>query len=91
MNKNLSMFDDIKENVSDISSPIVSKSRNRKDSKVPEVIEFHDPVICERVKIRCEKCKVVFSCIYNENHRYGFCSQCMGKVFTEIEGSRRVF
>jgi hypothetical protein len=68
------------------------KAKGRKEKQQPITIEFHDPLICERTKIQCDKCKKIYAAvIVREDNNYGFCGQCMGKKFIEIEDSRRVF
>jgi len=94
MGEEYSLFDDFDVSSVDTSEPKKSRNKikNRKiESHKDEVIEFHDPLVCERVKIQCEKCKIVYAVILRENNNYGFCGSCMGKKFIEIAGSRRVF
>jgi hypothetical protein len=87
----MDLFKDVKVALPESKHPIESKSKGRREKQQPMVIEFHDPLVCERVKIQCDKCKIVYSVIAKENNNYGFCGKCMGKIFTEVEGSRRVF
>jgi hypothetical protein len=86
----MDLFKDVKIALPESKHPVESKLKGRKEKQQPTVIEFHDPLVCERVKIRCEKCRVIYAVILREGG-YGFCGQCMGKKFIEIEGSRRVF
>jgi hypothetical protein len=87
----MDLFKDVKIALPESKHPVESKLKGRKEKPQPTVIEFHDSLVCERVKIQCDKCKIIYAVILRENGNYGFCGQCMGKKFTEIEGSRRVF
>lgn len=92
MSDQYSLFNNTVSYLPDIERPVESKSKsNNKAKECHEVIEFHDPLVCERVKIQCDRCKVIYATILRNDGAYGYCGQCMGKKFTEIEGSRRVF
>jgi hypothetical protein len=76
MGEEYSLFDDFDASNADIGAPRESRNKikNRKiEAQKDEVIEFHDPLVCERVKIQCEKCKIVYAVILRENNNYGFC------------------